>query len=108
MTKPRQRKLPAGGTTKPRDEDTFLIRSAESLGRVIGSLQRHLTAATHESEHAGRKTTTRVRAKKKTAKKKTVKRTTTHPPRAAQAAAKLSKTRRSTSQRKKTKNSRTS
>ena len=40
----RQRKtLPARG--KKKMDDSLLIRSAESLGRVIGSLQRQLDAA---------------------------------------------------------------
>jgi hypothetical protein len=30
----------------PRDDDSLLIRSAESLGRVIGSLQRQVQGAT--------------------------------------------------------------
>ena len=31
---------------RPRDDDSLLMRSAESLGRVIGSLQRQLDGAT--------------------------------------------------------------
>jgi hypothetical protein len=31
---------------RSRDEESLLLRSAESLGRVIGSLQRHLDGAT--------------------------------------------------------------
>jgi hypothetical protein len=31
---------------RPRDDDSLLLRSAESLGRVIGALQRQLDGAT--------------------------------------------------------------
>jgi hypothetical protein len=60
---------------KPRvDDDTLLIRSAESLGRVIGSLRRQLRAVTAPPKGNGepketmpRRTRT-ARAKAKTAK----------------------------------------
>jgi hypothetical protein len=32
--------------SRPRDDESLLLRSAESLGRVIGSLQRQLDSAT--------------------------------------------------------------
>ena len=42
MAKRRRRVLPA--RKKEREDDSLLIRSAESLGRVIGSLQRRMKA----------------------------------------------------------------
>src|SRR5438128_72044 len=42
---PQRKVMPARKSDRPREEDSLLIRSAESLGRVIGSLQRQLRAA---------------------------------------------------------------
>jgi hypothetical protein len=77
---------------EPRDEDSVLLRSAESIGRVIGSLQRQLDGArSRVSELAGkpdgsagassngrgttRKAKPRVKAAATKATKKTTKRT---------------------------------
>jgi hypothetical protein len=43
---PRQSKLPSAKTPDARDDESLLLRSAESLGRVIGALQRQLDGAT--------------------------------------------------------------
>jgi hypothetical protein len=37
---------------RSRDDDSLLLRSAESLGRVIGALQRQLDEATHRLKTA--------------------------------------------------------
>ena len=64
----RTKTLPA---RKPRDrsrgDDSMLLRSAESLGRVIGVLQRQLDEATKRLATAGPngKATTRTRAPRK-------------------------------------------
>jgi hypothetical protein len=42
MAKRRRKVLPARKSTTSRDDDSLLVRSAESLGRVIGSLQRQM------------------------------------------------------------------
>ena len=42
MAKRRSRELPARKEAAVMDDDSLLIRSAESLGRVIGSLQRQV------------------------------------------------------------------
>ena len=48
MTKRAPRKvLPARKTDRFPDEDSLLLRSAESLGRVIGSLQRQVRGASN-------------------------------------------------------------
>lgn len=54
MTK-RKKVLPARKTgDRSRDDDSLLLRSAESLGRVIGELQRQLDGATKRlSDTAG-------------------------------------------------------
>jgi hypothetical protein len=44
MAKRKKRVLPARKAT--RDDDSLLVRSAESLGRVIGSLQRQVRGTT--------------------------------------------------------------
>ncbi len=49
--------------------EPLLIRSAESLGRVIGQLQRQIADVTNS-----RKTTTRKAATRKTASRKTTRR----------------------------------
>ena len=46
MAKRETKVVPARKSSTMRDDDTLLIRSAESLGRVIGSLQRHVQGAT--------------------------------------------------------------
>ena len=38
---------------RPRDDDSLLLRSAESLGRVIGALQRQLDGATRRLAGSG-------------------------------------------------------
>ena len=50
----RQRKvLPARKPQdRSRDDDSLLLRSAESLGRVIGALQRQLDGATRRLSHS--------------------------------------------------------
>ncbi len=42
----RSKALPARKSARSRDDDSVLIRTAESLGRMIGSLQRQLQDAT--------------------------------------------------------------
>lgn len=42
MAKQGRKALPARKSDRAREEDSLLIRSAESLGRVIGSLQRQV------------------------------------------------------------------
>jgi hypothetical protein len=42
MAKQRTKVLPSRKPTASRDEDSLLTRSAESLGRVVGSLQRQV------------------------------------------------------------------
>lgn len=46
MAKRETKVVPARKPSAMRDDDTLLIRSAESLGRVIGSLQRQVQGAT--------------------------------------------------------------
>jgi hypothetical protein len=46
MAKRETKVLPARKTAASRDDDSLLIRSAESLGRVIGSLQRQVQGTT--------------------------------------------------------------
>jgi hypothetical protein len=72
----RRKTLPAR-KPRDRDDDSLLLRSAESLGRVIGALQRQLDAATKRLSPANGdarklKTVARSRktAKTATAKKK--------------------------------------
>ena len=59
----KQRKDREGATRGAADEDSLLIQSAEALGRVIGSLQRQLHAATKNNHSAPSR-------KKKTSKNK--------------------------------------
>lgn len=54
------------------DDDSLLIRSAESLGRVIGALQRELDRATQRLSDG--KPARKKRARKSTARKTTKKR----------------------------------
>ena len=64
-------RLPARKPQKKerRDEESLLIRSAESLGRMIGSLQRQLDAAARKANgHAAKARTVRRGAKTKTTK----------------------------------------
>jgi hypothetical protein len=57
-------RLPA---RKPREEESLLIRSAESLGRMIGSLQRQLDAAARKANgHTAKAHGARKGAKKNT------------------------------------------
>jgi hypothetical protein len=46
MAKRGKKVLPARKSAASRDDDSLLIRSAESLGRVIGSLQRQVQGTT--------------------------------------------------------------
>lgn len=43
MARRRRKVLQARKPTRARDDDSLLVRSAESFGRVIGSLQRQMT-----------------------------------------------------------------
>jgi len=60
---------------RSRDEESLLLRSAESLGRVIGALQRQLDDATNRLGNGARakhtKSAVRKKAKKTGAAKKT-------------------------------------
>src|SRR2546425_13352591 len=49
----RSKALPARKSARSRDDDSVLIRTAESLGRMIGSLQRQLQDATSHVSDAG-------------------------------------------------------
>jgi hypothetical protein len=49
----RSKALPARKSARSRDDDSVLIRTAESLGRMIGSLQRQLQDATSQMSEAG-------------------------------------------------------
>jgi hypothetical protein len=49
----RSKALPARKSARSRDDDSVLIRTAESLGRMIGSLQRQLQDATSHMADAG-------------------------------------------------------
>ena len=49
----RSKALPARKSARSRDDDSVLIRTAESLGRMIGSLQRQLEDATSQMAEAG-------------------------------------------------------
>ena len=49
----RSKALPARKSARSRDDDSVLIRTAESLGRMIGSLQRQLQDATSYMSEAG-------------------------------------------------------
>ena len=49
----RSKALPARKSARSRDDDSALIRTAESLGRMIGSLQRQLQDATSHMADAG-------------------------------------------------------
>ena len=70
MTK-RKKVLPARKQRDRTDEDSLLVRSAESLGRMIGSLQRQLDGATTRlSERADDVMDTIPGKKKKTATRK--------------------------------------
>lgn len=71
-----ERVLPARKSgDRSRDDDSMLLRSAESLGRVIGALQRQLDGATKRLMHPdGDGTAARVKrrlVRKSTAKKRT-------------------------------------
>jgi hypothetical protein len=59
---------------RSRDDDSLLLRSAESLGRVIGALQRQLDEATQRLSSVGSKGTSatgaRTRSRKTTGAKK--------------------------------------
>ena len=46
MTKRETKVLPARKSAASRDDDSLLVRSAESLGRVVGSLQRQMQGTT--------------------------------------------------------------
>ena len=46
MAKRETKVLPARKSAASRDDDSLLIRSAESLGRVVGSLQRQMQGTT--------------------------------------------------------------
>ena len=78
MTK-RRKVLPARKPRdRSRDDDSLLLRSAESLGRVIGALQRQLDAATRrlskpngEVERKVRKKTTKKRSAAKNPRSRT-------------------------------------
>lgn len=66
MTK-RKKVLPARKPRdRSRDDDSLLLRSAESLGRVIGALQRQLDGVTKRKRAASTKKT----SKRKTGKKR--------------------------------------
>ena len=61
---------------RSRDDDSMLLRSAESLGRVIGALQRQLDGVTKRMSHPnGDSAASRVKrrriVRKATAKKRT-------------------------------------
>jgi hypothetical protein len=60
----RRKVLPARGQREARDVKLRLLRSAESLGRMIGALQRQLEAATKAASQ-----TARVKGKKKKKKR---------------------------------------
>jgi len=49
----RSKALPARKSARSRDDDSVLIRTAESLGRMIGSLQRQLQDATSHMSDGG-------------------------------------------------------
>ena len=71
-----ERMLPARKPgDRSRDDGSMLLRSAESLGRVIGELQRQLDGATNRLSHAnGDRAASRVKrriVRKATAKKRT-------------------------------------
>lgn len=67
---------------RSRDDDSLLLRSAESLGRVIGALQRQLDGATRrlarsngsarlgDNDHAARTHTRPIRKSASTARKR--------------------------------------
>jgi hypothetical protein len=65
---------------RSRDNDSLLLRSAESLGRVIGALQRQLDGATRRLSHStgngglslAKSRTARPSARKSTARKRTI------------------------------------
>jgi hypothetical protein len=61
MAKRRKRILPARKEMMVRDDDSLLIRSAESLGRIIGSLQRQVLDRSEgrTATRTSRKSTTR-------------------------------------------------
>lgn len=60
MTK-RKKVLPARKPRdRSRDDDSLLLRSAESLGRVIGALQRQLDSATKRLQDADAKVIERL------------------------------------------------
>jgi hypothetical protein len=59
---------------RSRDDDSLLLRSAESLGRVIGALQRQLDGATKRLSHSalnGEAARAKPRARKSPAAKRT-------------------------------------
>jgi hypothetical protein len=49
----RKKALPALKRNRPRDDESLLLRSAESLGRIIGALQRQLDSATKRLSDSG-------------------------------------------------------
>ena len=49
----RSKALPVRKSARSRNDDSVLIRTAESLGRMIGSLQRQLQDATTHMSEAG-------------------------------------------------------
>ena len=62
---------------RSRDDDSLLLRSAESLGRVIGALQRQLDDATKRLSTAGVTAKPAKRASKRSRKTSTRSRKTT-------------------------------
>ena len=77
----RRKVLPARQTRdRSRDDDSLLLRSAESLGRVIGALQRQLDEATQRLSSVGSTGTSatgaRKRSRKSTGAKTTSRKTT--------------------------------
>src|SRR5258706_12708063 len=68
MAKQRQRKeVRARKFDEPGEEDSLLVRSAESLGRVIGTLQRQLRVVQPAGRDEGA-TTTRKTSRSRTAR----------------------------------------
>ena len=52
MAKRRMKVLPARKPARSRDDDSLLVRSAESLGRVVGSLKRRVQGTTKRMSRA--------------------------------------------------------
>jgi hypothetical protein len=74
MAKRRKRVLPARKRMVVHEDDSLLIRSAESLGRIIGSLQRQVMDRSEERTTAQKPRKASASRKRRTTRKTSKKR----------------------------------